>query len=201
MTRQEIIQLIQREAQAAQLDPACMVRIAEIESGFNPEARNKSGAAGVYQIMPFHKVDNVFDPLTNIRWAMNFTKQNHEYLRKNGVPISCFTTYLAHQQGADGAVTLWSVRGKRIDELTPKQRKNILANVGGNDFVTVDQFLTFWQRKIMKSPLASLPDSFQIPLARVDSRALAGISAVLLGVATTYAITRFVEKTTVRKAL
>lgn len=211
MTRQEVIALIQREAQAAQLEPSCMVRIAEIESSLDPTRVNRtiqkngraSLAAGLYQIMPFHKVQNVLDPTVNARWAMNYAKQNHELLRKNNIPVTCFTTYLSHQQGGGGAVLLWKAarEGKRISDLSAQTRTNIGANDGNNAFTTVEQFLRFWERKVLKSPISSLPDSLQIPLARVDSRAVAGIGAVLVGLGTVYAVTRFVEKTTIRKAL
>lgn len=211
MTRAEIISLIQREAVAAQLDPTCMVRIAEIESSLDPNRINRtpqkngkaSMAAGLYQIMPFHKVQNVLDPVVNTRWAMNFTKRNHEHLRKNGVPVDCFTTYLAHQQGAGGAVKLWKAAqaGLRISDLDAETRRNIGANDGNNSFTTVEQFLRFWERKVMKSPISTLPDSIQIPLARLDGRAVAGITAFTLSIGVTYAVTRFVEKTTLRKAL
>jgi hypothetical protein len=208
MTKQEIIALIYREAIAAQLDPACMVRIAEIESSLDPNRVNRSGkkpslAAGLYQIMPFHNVANVLDPLTNIRWAINFTKQNHEYLRKNSIPVNCFTTYLCHQQGAAGAVILWNAAkaGQRISDLTSKIQIAVRNNVGANDFSTVEQFLRFWERKINKSPVSLLPDAAQIPLARVDAHVMAGATAAVLGIATTLLVTRFVEKTTIRKAL
>lgn len=41
--------------------------------------------------------------------------------------------YLAHQQGARGAAELIQAgrEGKRVDELTPAQQKNIRGNVGG----------------------------------------------------------------------
>lgn len=203
MTKQEIIALIYREAVAAQLDPACMVRIAELESGINPSARNPSGASGLYQIMPFHNVSNVFDPLTNIRWTINFTKRNHEHLRRNGIPVNCFTTYLAHQQGAGGAVLLWNAakEGKRISEMTSRMQINVRNNVGANDFTTVEQFLRFWERKINKSPVSLLPDAVQIPLSRMDRSLLAGATATLLGISAVVAVTHFVEKTTIRKAL
>lgn len=203
MTKQEIIALIESEARAAGLDPACMVRIAQIESNFIPTAINRNGkkpslAAGLYQIMPFHNVPNVLDPLTNIRWAMRYAKQNHEYLRKNGVPVDCFWTYLAHQQGAGGAVSLWKKRNLRIDQLTAEERRNLLANVGANDFTTVAQFLQFWERKVTNNivgrAVASLPDTLQISLARATDYQLTAILVAGLGVVASACITKFVER-------
>lgn len=203
MTRTEIIALIRQEATAAQLSPECMIRIAEIESNLNPNAVNQdSKAAGLYQIMPFHNVPNVLDPLVNTRWAMNYAKQNHEVLRKNNFPVTCFTTYLCHQQGSGGAVLLLKAarEGKRIQDLSAQTQANIGANDGNNSFTTVEQFLRFWERKITNSPVSALPEIVQIPLARFSGTAVAAITATALGLAATYAITRFVEKTTLKEA-
>lgn len=206
MTTDQIKALIVRESQAAQLDPACMLRIAEIESGFNPNAKNplqkvpgKAQAQGLYQIMDFHNVPNAFEPLVNIRWTMDFTKRNHEFLRKNGVPVNCFTTYLAHQQGAAGAVLLWQNRGKRLSELSEKTRTAILKNVDKpQNFTTVEQFLTFWERKISKNAVSrvvsALPDSLQVFLSHAtDYQLTAGMTA-LAAVGISAAITKFVER-------
>jgi soluble lytic murein transglycosylase-like protein len=162
MTTAQIIGIIETEARANGLEPAWMVRIAEIESALNPNAKNPSGASGLFQIMPFHKVQNVFDPLVNTRWAMQFTKKNQLHLRSNGFPITCFTTYLAHQQGATGAVALLraAADGKRISDLSPRLIRNISANTGGNKFQTVREFLTFWETKINRSRISgTLPAS------------------------------------------
>jgi hypothetical protein len=153
MNTAAIISLIESEARAAGLEPTWMVRIAEIESSLNPHAVNKqSGASGLYQIMPFHNVTNVLNPLVNIRWAMQFTRSNHAHLRKHDVPVTCFTTYLAHQQGATGAVMLLKAAadGKLIHELSHRLRTNIGANDADNAFKTVQQFLDFWERRINK---------------------------------------------------
>jgi soluble lytic murein transglycosylase-like protein len=127
-----------------------MVRIAEIESSLNPNAKNPSGASGLFQIMPFHEVKNVLDPEVNARWTMKFTKQNHKHLMSNGFPITCFTTYLAHQQGAGGAVAILraAADGKRINELSPRLQRNIGANTGGNKLQTVQEFIIFWRTRL-----------------------------------------------------
>jgi SLT domain-containing protein len=151
MTTAAIVSLIETEARIAGLEPTWMVRIAEIESSLNPNAVNKqSGASGLYQIMPFHKVVNVLSAQVNVRWAMQFTKANHKHLRSNGVPVTLFTTYLAHQQGATGSVALLKAAadGKKIHELSSRLRKNIGANDASNAFKTVQQFLDFWEQRI-----------------------------------------------------
>lgn len=68
-------QLVVREAQRQGIDPAVALRIAKLESGFNPRARNSStGASGILQLMPRSaealepgSSRNLFDPETNAR--------------------------------------------------------------------------------------------------------------------------------------
>ena len=44
--------LITSKAREYGLDPDTMLKIADIESKFDPKARNPSGASGVFQFMP-----------------------------------------------------------------------------------------------------------------------------------------------------
>lgn len=62
-----------------------MAALAEAESSGNPNARNPSGASGLWQIMPSHVHDsgwtfgsNFFDPATNARMA-EFVYQHQGY--------------------------------------------------------------------------------------------------------------------------
>jgi hypothetical protein len=161
MTTAAIIGIIESEAREAGLVTAWMVRIAEIESSLRPNAVNKqSGASGLFQIMPFHKVKNVLDPVVNARWTMKFTKANHSHLRKHNVPVTLFTTYLAHQQGATGATMLLKAaeNGVYIGDLPARIRRNIGANDADNAFKTVQQFLDFWERKVDRSRDMPEPD-------------------------------------------
>jgi Transglycosylase SLT domain len=208
MTKQEIIAIIEREARAAGLDAACMVRIAEIESSFNPNIVNKtplpkggtSDASGLYQILPRHRVANVLDPTVNARWAMQYAKQNHELLRKNGFRVDCFTTYLCHQQGGGGAIILLKAArdGKKISDLSSTLRTNIGANTAGQRLTTVEQFLTFWERKIAKGAISrtvtALPEEAQISLARLTNHQLLAITISAAAGIASLCITKFVEK-------
>jgi len=58
---------IQRWAAASSLDPNLVAVIMQIESCGDPRARSRSGAMGLFQVMPFHftVTDNPYDPDTN----------------------------------------------------------------------------------------------------------------------------------------
>lgn len=58
---------IQRWAAASSLDPNLVAVIMQIESCGDPRARSRSGAMGLFQVMPFHftVTDNPYDPNTN----------------------------------------------------------------------------------------------------------------------------------------
>lgn len=61
-------------------DPDLWLRIAECESGLDPNAHNASGASGLMQIMfPLHKDmlldgESPFDPIVNVRIARSLSK-------------------------------------------------------------------------------------------------------------------------------
>jgi hypothetical protein len=152
-----ILDIIREEARRADFDEVYLLRIGFIESGGELDncAFNNSGASGIYQIMPFHNVRDVFDVQTNIRWAINFTRQNEKFLRRNSIPVSHASLYLAHNQGVGGAKEIYKalVRRQRVKDLPSRIQKNVLAQniVRLNDPVSV-----FWKwivQKLEKAPL------------------------------------------------
>jgi hypothetical protein len=58
-------------ARATDLDPWLVASVAKTESGFDPQAVSRAGAAGLMQLMPAaaseHGVHDVFDPAENLR--------------------------------------------------------------------------------------------------------------------------------------
>lgn len=95
--------------------------MASKESAGNPNARNKSGATGLYQFMPgtwrglMEKnpglgltYDGMTDPQQQQVAMQQFTKENAAVLAKAGLPVNNATLALAHQQGAGGAIKLLS---------------------------------------------------------------------------------------------
>ena len=95
----EIIPHVMKHSEAKGLDPAIVMSIIELESGFNPKAVNpKSGASGLMQIMMrysqnrFRKPTDVFVTQENIRvgteilrmWIVNTGNLDRALLRYSG---------------------------------------------------------------------------------------------------------------------
>ncbi|WP_102830639.1 transglycosylase SLT domain-containing protein [Bartonella bovis] len=103
---------ISQAAQRYDLPESFLKRVAMIESGGDPNARNKnSSAGGLYQFLDStarqYKLDNKFDPLQSIDAMARLTKDNIRYLQTAlGRPPSEAELYLAHQQGPAGAARL-----------------------------------------------------------------------------------------------
>lgn len=59
----------------------CLVKLWNKESGWNPNAHNKSsGAGGIPQALPFSKIDsygNRHDPHVQIKWGLNYIKNRY----------------------------------------------------------------------------------------------------------------------------
>jgi soluble lytic murein transglycosylase-like protein len=74
----EIRATVGRVATASGVDPALVMAIIEVESGFNAQAVSPRNAQGLMQLMPetaqqFH-VANTFDPLQNIRGGVAYLR-------------------------------------------------------------------------------------------------------------------------------
>jgi soluble lytic murein transglycosylase-like protein len=56
------------------LDPNLIATVMQIESCGDPEARSTAGAAGLFQVMPFHFAagENAYDPQTNARRGLSY---------------------------------------------------------------------------------------------------------------------------------
>lgn len=124
--------------------------MAQKESGGNPNARNPSGATGLYQFMPgtwrglMEKNPNlgltyegITDPQQQQVAMRQFTQDNAAVLSKAGVPVNNATLALAHQQGAGGAIKLLSNPDAPAASIVGA--KAVTAN-GGNLNMTAGQF-------------------------------------------------------------
>lgn len=124
--------------------------MAQKESGGNPNARNPSGATGLYQFMPgtwrglMEKNPNlgltyegITDPQQQQVAMRQFTQDNAAVLSKAGVPVNNATLALAHQQGAGGAIKLLSNPDAPAASIVGA--KAVTAN-GGNLDMTAGQF-------------------------------------------------------------
>jgi soluble lytic murein transglycosylase-like protein len=84
---------IVRWAQRFELDPNLVATVMQIESCGNPQAVSTSGAAGLFQVMPFHFAsgDDCFDPDTNAKRGLAYLKRSLQ--TANGDPRLALAGY------------------------------------------------------------------------------------------------------------
>ncbi len=149
-TRDQILDIVERQAQASGIPREDFLRFAYIETGgrFNPDASNLSGAKGLFQFMPRTAGDygiagQEFDPVQSTRAAAELYRDNladinrrqqrngHDFLSGDGTP-SGLDLYLAHQQGAAGYESIQNAIATGEFSLT-STRRNILGNISADD--------------------------------------------------------------------
>ncbi|MBB5074405.1 hypothetical protein HNQ69_001547 [Bartonella callosciuri] len=107
-----IEQAIRQSAARYGLPESYLYRVAQIESGGNPNARNpRSSAGGLYQFIDStakqYGLQDRFDPMQAADAMGRLTRDNRNHLsRLLGRAPSEAELYLAHQQGAGGAARL-----------------------------------------------------------------------------------------------
>lgn len=153
-SKQDVENTIQRIAKQHGTDSSYLMRLAQVESRMNPDARNKSGASGLFQFVGgtarHYGLTNPFDPEAATSAAIRLTEANRKHLIKNGIPPTPANLYLAHQQGAAGAVALIAAgqKGISISQLPPDMRKNVMSNIhprsGVNVNSPVKDFVMSW---------------------------------------------------------
>ncbi|MCH6482396.1 peptidoglycan-binding protein [Pseudoxanthomonas sp. LH2527] len=149
-TRDQILDIIERQAQASGIPREDFLRFAYIETGgrFNPDASNPSGAKGLFQFMPrtaeqYGIAGREFDPAASTRAAAELygdnladiarrqSRSGHDFLSGQETP-SGLDLYLAHQQGAAGYASIQSAMAN--GEFTRDDtRRNILNNISARD--------------------------------------------------------------------
>ena len=107
--KSDIVAIIRSAAEAEGVDPELAIRIAEHESGLNPNAKNPAPgatASGLFQIIrpTFLKYNNdfskVFDPKVNARVGVKIIKESNAILEKSlGRKPQYHESYLAHFAG------------------------------------------------------------------------------------------------------
>lgn len=135
------------------VDPDLALRIAFIESKLDPAVTNKlgSGAAGLFQFMPktweqYGQGKNRFDAYANADAGMRFTLDNINTLRKKlGREPSGGEIYLAHQQGAGGALNL--LMNPTATATSRVGTKAVTMN-GGHEGMNAAEFAGLWTAKL-----------------------------------------------------
>jgi hypothetical protein len=71
---------IEKWSSAMDLNPNLVATVMQIESCGDPQARSRSGAMGLFQVMPYHfnSKENPYDPDTNAMRGMNYLKRSLE---------------------------------------------------------------------------------------------------------------------------
>lgn len=139
----EIAEVIKTAAQRHGVDPNAMMTIAQIESGFNPNAKNSnSSAGGLFQFIDStaqeYGLQNKNDPAASADAAARLMRDNQASLRRSlGREPTPAELYLAHQQGATGATRLLQNPDARAVDVVGRQQ--VLLN-GGDENMTAGQF-------------------------------------------------------------
>jgi len=146
-----VAEIIRQAAARYQQSPEAMLRIAQIESGLNPNAVNRhSGATGVFQFIPstwrqYGNGANATDAAANIDAAMRFTRDNQQRFRAQlGREPNAGEIYLMHQQGAGGALKLLS--NPDAPAVSIVGRDAVRLN-GGHEGMTARDFAAMWMAK------------------------------------------------------
>lgn len=142
-----IVYLIRETAQEHGLEPDHFVRMAEIESAFDPFAYHPvSQASGLFQFLPStarqYKLDSVFNARANANAAAALWLDNARVLRKGlGRNPSPGEVYLAHQQGATGALKLLRNPKRPAGDVVGY---DAVTMNGGTEDMTAHAFAAMW---------------------------------------------------------
>lgn len=145
----EIKEMITRIAAEDGGDAEALLTFAHIESTYNPNAKNKSGASGLFQFMPGtaaqYGLTNPFDPEASTRAAIRLMRDNAGVLRRAlGREPTVGELYLAHQQGAGGASKLLGQPDALAVSIVGRQA--VLQN-GGDEGMSARAFANKWIAK------------------------------------------------------
>jgi hypothetical protein len=150
--------LVAQAAARYGVDAGTLLRIAEIESGFNPAARNpRSSAGGVFQFIDGtarqYGLQDRFDPAQASDAAARLLRDNREHLRRVlGRDPDGAELYLAHQQGAGGAGKILANPNSLIAGTISPAAAKLNAGTPG---MTNAQFAAQWRTRFGGAPGAA----------------------------------------------
>ena len=163
------------------IDPSYLVRTAQIESGGNPNARNRSGATGLFQFMPATAKEygvNPLDPVSSIDGAARYAANAKQHLTQAlGREPTLGELYLAHQQGPGGAARLLSNPNTPAASLVGV--KAVTQNNGQAD-MTAGEFAQKWTGKFGQGG-GALPGVQQVAQAAPPAPQGGGMSPRVMG--------------------
>ena len=142
--------MIAEVAIANGINPRAFLRMAEIESDFDPDSfHHQSKAAGLFQFIPStakqFQLENPFDPAASAKAAAKLWNENRKILQAGlGRVPTDGEVYLAHQQGAYGAIRLLLHSDQLASSLVG--RKAVLQN-GGRETMTAREFAELWTKR------------------------------------------------------
>ncbi|ARO29954.1 lytic murein transglycosylase-related protein [Rhizobium sp. NXC14] len=149
------------------VDPEYALKTAQIESGLNPHAQNKgSSAGGLFQFIDstwgkYGKGASKYDAYASADAFMRFTVDNQNYLKKKlGRDLSNGELYLAHQQGAGGALNLLANPNAMAVDLIG--RAAVIGNAGQTG-MTASEFASLWTKKMDGTTVGNGPSGIVLP--------------------------------------
>lgn len=142
---QKYVPMLNQVNDAAGLPPGYLAQTAYIESGFNPNADNGI-AKGILQFTsPTARQYGLADPFNATASAQAAAKlgvENSKFLEGGlGRPPTAGEIYLAHQQGASGALNLLTHPDANASDIVGKAA---VVNNGGSPDMTAGQFANLW---------------------------------------------------------
>lgn len=188
--RSDIEAAINAAAAQTGMSPDRLRMMAWIESRGNPNAVNKLGYSGLFQMQPGEFArrggqGSVLDPAENARVGAAWIKEKEDRFRaKYGRDPSDVEAYLLHQQGEGGLAAhlanpdapAWSnmlSTGEGRQKGEAWARRAINGN-GGNDTMTSRQFMDVWARKVDALKGMNAPSSTPVVAASSTPAATPG---------------------------
>ena len=156
--------LIVQTARAYGVDEITALKVAQVESGGNPNAISATGAIGIYQFTGAAANDagitNRFNAIENIQAGIRNLRRNSQ---STDVEASAVNLYLQHQLGRTGARELIAAAkaGLKISELSKQLQTALKRNLNfGDSYTTAQDYIRGTQEfmdKKSEEVVSSLP--------------------------------------------